>query len=377
MSHRPNLPRVWALLSETAGDNAQVLALAEALGWPFEVHRFKNRRGALVANLLVGPILSGMVRHVSGELGPPWPDLVIAAGTPSEPICAQIRLAGRRAKHPIHQVFLGRPWVEPYQYDLIVTTPQYRVPQAPNVMTIELPLHRVKEADIAREAAIWAPRVAHLPRPYIAVFLGGNISRYTLDSRACKRLALEAAALVASTGGSLLICNSYRTPRYAMKVLAENLCVPRHIFDWHEGSEHNPYLAFLGLADQLIVTGDSMSMLAEACATRKPVHIFDLGEGRFGMRQPSARRPRIVVRHPWLMSRLRAWAKDCEVRLIRAVLPLRLHRETGNIHRQLVQSGKAIWLGDELLPECTSISQDTSRDVNEIAARIRKQMALG
>lgn len=376
MSDRRNLPRVWALVSETAGDNAQVLALAEALGWPFEIHRFKNRRGAVVANLCAGPIFPRMVKHVSGEFGPPWPDLVIAAGTPSEPICAQIRLAGRRAGHPVHQVFIGRPWGELDQYDLIVTTPQYWVPQAPNVMKIELPLHRVKTADIAREAAVWTPQLAHLPRPYVAVLLGGSISRYTLDDRACKRLALEAGALVASTGGSLLICNSYRTPRSAMKVLAENLHVPRHIFDWHEGSDRNPYLAFLGLADQLIVTGDSMSMLAEACATGKPVHIFDLGEGRYGMRQPPAPQ-RIVVRHPWLMSRLRAWAKDWEVKLIRAVLPVRLHRETGNIHRQLVQSGRAIWLGDEVPPENTPILENGSRDADEIAARIRSRMALG
>jgi mitochondrial fission protein ELM1 len=377
MSNRRSTPRVWALLSETAGDNAQVLALAEALGWPFEIHRFRNRRGAFVANLLVGPILPAMVKHLSGECGPPWPDLVIAAGTPSEPICAQIRRASRRAEHPIHQVFLGRPWVEPEQYDLIVTTPQYWVPQAPNVMTIELPLHRVGAADIAREAMLWAPRIAHLPKPYVGVFLGGSISRYTLDSRAAKRLALEASALVASTGGSLLICNSYRTPRRAMKVLADNLHVPRHIFDWHEGAQDNPYLGFLGLADQLIVTGDSMSMLAEACATGKPVHIFDLGEGRYGMRQPPARRRRIVVRHPWLMSALRAFAKDIEVKVIRAVLPKRFHRETGNIHRRLVQSGQAIWLGDDLLPEGKPNGQNCSRDVDEIAAWIREQMAPG
>ena len=377
MSDRHDLPRVWALLSETAGDNAQVLSLAEALGWPFEIHRFENRRGAMVANLLMGPILPAMVKHVSGDFGPPWPDLVIAAGTPSEPICAQIRLASRRAKHPIHQVFLGRPWVEPEQYDLIVTTPQYWIPEALNVMTIGLPLHRVKAADIAREAALWAPRLAHLPRPYVAVFLGGSISSYTLDSRASRRLALEASALVASTGGSLLICNSYRTPRRAMKVMEENLRVPRHIFDWHGGSKDNPYLAFLGLADQLIVTGDSMSMLAEACATGKPVHIFDLGEGRYGMRAPPATPRKAVVRHPWLMSALRAWAKDIEVKLIRAVLPVQFHRETGNIHRQLVQSGRAIWLGDEFLPESAPSPQNSSRDADEIAARIRKQMALG
>jgi mitochondrial fission protein ELM1 len=377
MSDRPGLLRVWALLSDTAGDNAQVLALAEALGRPFEIHRFKNRKGAMVANLLMGPILPAMVKHVSGDFGPPWPDLVIAAGTPSEPLCAQIRMESRRANHPVSQVFLGRPWAKPELYDLIVTTPQYWVPPAPNVMTIELPLHPVKSADSAREAALWAPRIARLPRPYAAVFLGGSISRYTLDTRAAKRLALEASALVAPMGGSLLICGSYRTPRRTTKVLAENLEVPCHIFDWHQGSKNNPYLAFLDLADQFIVTGDSMTMLAEACATGKPVHIFDLGEGRYGMREPPPPRANVVVRHPWLASALRARAKDMQVKLINFVLPIRFRRDTRPIHWNLVQSGRAVWLGDAFPPGHAPVPHDRSRDVDEVVARVRKEMGLG
>ncbi|HET6620606.1 MAG TPA: ELM1/GtrOC1 family putative glycosyltransferase [Dongiaceae bacterium] len=370
MSDRRDPPRVWALVSDTAGDNAQVLALAEALGWPFETHRFKNRPGALAANFLIGPILPPMVKHVSRGFGPPWPDLVIAAGTPSEPLCARIRAESRAT----HQVFLGRPWARLDAYDLIVTTPQYRVPDAPNVMTIDLPLHRVTPADIARETALWSLRVAHLPRPYAAVFLGGSISRYTLDSRAAKRLAMEASALVAPVGGSLLVCSSYRTPPRAMKVLKKSLDLPCHMFDWHQGSKGNPYLAFLGLADHLIVTGDSMTMLAEACATGKPVHIFDLGEGRYGMRQPPAPRAAGIVGRPWLMSALRARAKDIKVTVISQLLPARFHRDTANIHRKLVQSGRAVWLGDEFPAERPPSPQSASRDLAEIASRIRNQL---
>src|ERR1700754_4789084 len=50
-----DVSRIWALLSDREGDNAQVLAVAEALGRPFETRRFRNRNGAIVANLLAGP----------------------------------------------------------------------------------------------------------------------------------------------------------------------------------------------------------------------------------------------------------------------------------------------------------------------------------
>jgi mitochondrial fission protein ELM1 len=370
MSNRLDPPRVWALVSDTAGDNAQVLALAEALGWPFETHRFKNRPGAMAANFLVGPVLPGMVKHASDNFGPPWPDLVIAAGTPSEPVCARIRAVS----HSTRQVFLGRPWARLDAYDLIVTTPQYQVPDAPNVMMIDLPLHRVTSADIAREAALWALKVAHLPRPYAAVFVGGGISRYTLDGRAARRLALEASMLVAPSGGSLLVCGSYRTPPGAMSVLKKNLDLPCHLFDWRQGSKENPYRAFLGLADHLIVTGDSMTMLAEACATGKPVHIFDLGEGRYGMRQPPATRAAVMAGRPWLMSALRARAKDIKVTVINQVLPARFQRDTRNIHRRLVQSGRAVWLGDAFPAEARPNPTGPSRDLAAIASRIRSQL---
>jgi len=36
--------RVWVLLASRAGDNAQLLRLAEALGWPFEAKRIRYNR---------------------------------------------------------------------------------------------------------------------------------------------------------------------------------------------------------------------------------------------------------------------------------------------------------------------------------------------
>src|SRR5690606_38571034 len=38
-----------------------------------------------------------------------------------------------------------------------------------------------------------------------------------------------------------------------------------------DGDGPNPYAGFLGWADRLVVTPDSVNMLSEACATGKPV----------------------------------------------------------------------------------------------------------
>ena len=46
-----------------------------------------------------------------------------------------------------------------------------------------------------------------------------------------------------------------------------------------DGNGDNPYFAYLALADALLVTADSVSMISEAAATGKPVHILDLDGG--------------------------------------------------------------------------------------------------
>ena len=354
--------RVWALTSSREGDNAQVFAVAEAMGVPYEVRRFQNRSGAIALNLIFGPRAARSRVEMLDSILPPWPDLIIAAGTQSEPILAMIRAASDGSL--VRQIFLGRPWMNPDCYDLVVTTPQYQVPPAANVMELDLPMHRVTREAIAREAERWEPRIALLPHPRIAVLLGGSINRYTLDARAAQRIAVE----VGARAGSMLVCNSYRTPPAAMQALTESVAVPAFIHDWHnpDGAE-NPYLAFLGLADEIVVTGDSISMLAEASTTEKPVYIFDLGEGRYGMR-PGGSRPTVAVPGPWLGSAIRAGLKDLKVRFTNSIIPRRLHRDTRPIHARLVESGRAAWFGDSFTPTRSRAVEDSAAAV---AARIK------
>ncbi|HYN39891.1 MAG TPA: mitochondrial fission ELM1 family protein, partial [Rhodospirillales bacterium] len=278
-------PRVWVLTGNKAGDNSQVLALAEALGWPFEIKRFVHTRFEIVPNMLLGGTIAGVDREQSSPLEAPWPDLVLSAGRRNEPISRWIK---KQAPETVRTVHVGRPWSPLHHFDLIITTPQYRLPNLPNVLLNQTPLHRVTKERLVREAARWQDRLAHLPRPFVTVVIGGSSGPYSFCTSAAERLAKDASRFAKSLGGSLLITTSARTPAATIDVLEQNLDVPAYLFRWEANAKDNPYFAFLGLAEQIIITGDSMSMLAEACATRKPVHIFDLGEGENAMRPATA-----------------------------------------------------------------------------------------
>ena len=88
------------------------------------------------------------------------------------------------------------------------------------------------------------------------------------------RIADNLAALSRRYGASLLVTPSRRTGAANEAVLHERL-KGLSAFIW-DGSGENPYLGMLALADYLVVTSDSVSMVTEACATGKPVYVIEV-----------------------------------------------------------------------------------------------------
>ena len=368
-------PTVWVLASTRPGDAAQVVALAEALGWPFEIKRLALRP----LNLLLAPPFAttdaGIRRARSSELVAPWPDLVLASGRENEPVARWIKAqSGGRTR--IVQV--GRPWGPIAAYDLVVTTPQYRLPSRPNVLENAAPLHRITPERLTAAAARWTDRLAQLPRPLIAVLVGGNSGPYGMTRRSGARLAAAADAMAARLGGTLLVTTSSRTPRAAARALADGLEREHLFYRWRRGDADNPYVAFLALADEIIVTADSMSMVSEALATGKRVHLFDLGEGWSSMRAPLAMRGEDPVTPP----RLREWLTDFALRprlycwLLR-LAPSRVTRDIRLVHQQLVESGRASWLGEAGAIEPPPPLADAARAVARVHGLMARPAAAG
>jgi hypothetical protein len=165
------------------------------------------------------------------------------------------------------------------------------------------------------------------------------------------------------------------TPAAAIRVLREDLGVPTHFYAWQPGAADNPYFGYLALADAFIVTADSVSMLAEACATGKPLYLFDLGTGSQGMRAGSGDTGGTMGR-----ATADADTDGNDFRLTgmlyRALMRWgwqRLSRDITLVHRQVVASGRAAWLGD---PEPRRQGAGGG-DVERAVARVRALFELG
>ncbi|GIX29884.1 MAG: nucleoside-diphosphate sugar epimerase [Porticoccaceae bacterium] len=343
-------PRVWLLFGGKAGDNNQVLALAEALGWPFEVKRLVHRPWELAANLVLRVTLAGIDRRRSSPLEPPWPDLVIAAGRRNEPVARWIR---RRSGGRARLVHVGRPWAHPRCFDLVVSTPQYFLEPGPGVHLAHLPLHRITAGRLAEctERPSWAA----LPLPWTGVLLGGDSGPFAFTAAKARRLAALVDRLAAARGGAVVALPSRRTPPPAWDAFRASLKAPAW---WPEGDTGDAYFALLATADALVVTAESMSMVAEAAATGKPLWLFDLGDaGWWGWH-----------RHNWTV-------RSLSHRLAQVAAPRRLRRDVARITASLVAEGRARWLEEGVEPPPAPRPELDGEEAARAAARVRALFA--
>ncbi|CAA7611347.1 mitochondrial fission ELM1 family protein [Magnetospirillum sp. UT-4] len=261
-------PRVWVLADDRAGNVAQCLGVAEALGRPFAVKAVRYGRLGGLPNPLRGASLLGVTAETGAALAPPWPDLVIAAGRRTAPVARWIkRQCGARLVQVMDPGPGGRD-----EFDLIcVPNHDGAPPRGANVMAVTGAPHRVTAARLAAEAEVWRPRFAHLPRPWLALVVGGATRKRPFPPEMAAELGRRAAAL--AEGGSLLVTTSRRTGADSEEALLAVLPEPRFVHRWGAGGD-NPYFGFLALADAVVVTGDSVSMACEACAAPAPLYLF-------------------------------------------------------------------------------------------------------
>ncbi len=267
------LDSAWVVTDGKAGMEVQCLGVAEALGLAPVVKRVALRP----LWRLVSPYIRFRLSRAAGPAGdpvaPPWPDIVIATGRQSiAPALAAKRGSGGRS----YLVQLQNPVIGPHHFDL-VAVPQHDRLRGDNVVTTIGAPNRVTESRLNDAADRHGARLSALPRPRIAVLIGGGNSAFRLTSERMGAIAADIAAMAGREGAGLMVTASRRTGPENEAVLRTQLeGLPAEIWD---GTGDNPYFAYLALADAVLVTGDSINMVSEAASTGRPVNVIDLDGG--------------------------------------------------------------------------------------------------
>lgn len=283
----------WILTNGMAGFEVQALGVSEALGLEPEVKRVKP--GA--PHRWIAPW--GPAAPAEG-VTPPWPDLLIASGRQSIPYARMIR---RRSGGKTFVAILQDPKVSPKQFDFVWAPAHDRL-DGDNVLATLTSPHRLTREKLDAEAARIAPRIAHLPRPRVAVLLGGTNAVYTFSEETAKRVGAQLAGLADHFHAGLMVTPSRRTGETQSRIIRD--CLKDKPAIMWDGTGDNPYFGFLGSADAIVVTCDSVNMVGEAASTGKPVYVIELegGSAKFrrfldGMYAHGAARPFVGQLESW------------------------------------------------------------------------------
>ena len=217
-------------------------------------------------------------RDVAKEFSPPWPDLLVTCGRRSAFLAGWLRGRGARRMIAAH---VQDPRRSLAPFDLVVAMGHDRIAEGGKVIKVATALHDITPKALASAAAIWRERLAALGRPLAGVLIGGTTSRGGFSSGQ-RRSLVGGLASLRSGGWSLAIASSRRTPAALNDDLAAAFGEHDGVWLWR-GDGDNPYRGILALADRLVVTGDSVSMISEALASGAPVEVFDLAMPHFSL----------------------------------------------------------------------------------------------
>ncbi|HEX3573715.1 MAG TPA: mitochondrial fission ELM1 family protein [Rhodopila sp.] len=254
----------WIITEGLAGLRSQALGLAEAAGISAE---FRELNPAAPWKWIAAKLWPNPLAAVADAVKAPLPGLAIGCGGMAGAVLAALR------RKSMSVVQVQNPRMDIGRFDLIIANHHDEL-TGRNVFVTRTALHRVTPERLAAEAEAWRDRLSPYRRPLVAVLLGGNNGRYRLDGDAGARLAADLATMAERDKVGVVVTPSRRTDP-AVTDLIRSALAPSGGWVWDLAGA-NPYFGMLALADLIVVTQDSVSMISEAAATTAPVMVAPL-----------------------------------------------------------------------------------------------------
>lgn len=263
-------PVIWVLADDRAGNVNQALGVAEALGCEFVVKKIIYNDKGSWPNIIRNKTLLGIDTASSSELKSPWPDIILSAGRKTLPVASFIK---RKSKNKSKIVQIMYPGFPSCGIDLMAVPMHDKINAGKNIVkTIGAP-NRINKSSLAHQVEKWLQKFNYLPKPYVALLIGGDTKKGKFTAAHAYELANKVNLFFQDKDGSLLITNSRRTSPEVTKILKNEIRVKFYFHDF-TGAAENPYFGYLAISDAIIASGDSISMCSEACSSGKPVYIY-------------------------------------------------------------------------------------------------------
>ena len=183
-------------------------------------------------------------------------------------------LLKRRFKKEIFNIHIQDPKVDPKNFDCIIC-PEHDNLIGDNVITTKGAIHYLTTSEIEENINYLEPN--QKDKKIVTFILGGPSKYYSFNEKHMHQMFAKIKNMFISPKYKLIVIPSYRTPDNILK-LAFNYFNESHLVI--RKKDKKAYLSSLGLADIIIVTCDSISMISEAAITGKPIYVAQMNNKR-------------------------------------------------------------------------------------------------
>jgi len=244
---------------------SQVEGLAKALDIDFSHHKVELKHFWK----LIPPRLTPLSNISFKEIKTSDFDIIISCGRKS--VIPSIYLK-KISKKKIYNIHIQDPKVNYNFFDLIVA-PEHDGISSSNIINTKGAIHYLTDNEIKDNSNYLKSFIKNDERKIFAFIMGGPNKYYEYSTKNMKRIFSTLYNLNKKQNFQLVIIPSMRTPKntiqYAKEFFGETHTVIENI-------DKKAYLSALALAEYIIVTCDSSSMISEAALTGKPIYIANI-----------------------------------------------------------------------------------------------------
>ena len=244
---------------------SQVEGLAKALDIDFTHHKVELNHFWK----LIPPNFSPVSQRVFKKINHDDFDIIISCGRKS--VIPSIHLKNTSNKK-VFNIHIQDPKVNLSNFDFIVA-PEHDSINGENVISTKGAIHYLTENEINENKNYLNSFIKKDERKIWTLIMGGPTKYYDYSTKNMKHIFTLLDRLLKKYAFQLVVIPSMRTPKdiiqYAKEFFGENHTV---IID----VDKKAYLSALAIAENIIVTCDSSSMISEAALTGKPIYIANI-----------------------------------------------------------------------------------------------------
>ena len=174
-------------------------------------------------------------------------------------------------KNKIMNIHIQDPKVSLKNFDYIVA-PEHDDLQGKNILTSKGAIHYLTNSELDQNENYLKSRMDS-KKKVLAFIIGGPTKYYNYEDKVIDEIFLKIKSNFLNNGYQAIIIPSIRTPKSIIKKAQDYFVQGQVVID---NVDKKAYLSALKLADHIVVTCDSTSMISESAITGKPIYLVNM-----------------------------------------------------------------------------------------------------